>query len=275
MAIDLSWLNKAIELRKQGMSYNKIAEFLHKDKRTVSFYLKEAGYGPNKKYQRFNQKQPNKKNVNENYFEIIDTEHKAYWLGFFYADGHVETARHTIELSLKEEDYNHLEKFKNDLESDHIISKRSKVIDDNIYYSYRISISREKLKNDLINKGCVPNKTKILTYPDTNQVPFELQRHFIRGYIDGDGCVSCINNSKIFSVDIVGTIDFLNGINNYFKLAQGENIYDFKHTDIKHFSKAGRFAFDMMTHLYKDATIYLDRKYQRYLAYLPLYSDNE
>ena len=29
-------------------------------------------------------------NYNEKYFETIDSEHKAYWLGFLYADGYVE-----------------------------------------------------------------------------------------------------------------------------------------------------------------------------------------
>ena len=138
MSVDLSWLNRAIELREQGMSYNNIAKELRKDKRTVSYYLKEAGYGPNEKYQRFNQKQPNKKHVNEDYFEVIDTEEKAYWLGFLYADGSVGTSRYTVELALKEEDYEHILKFKEHIESEHKISKRQKEIDGKIFYSYRM-----------------------------------------------------------------------------------------------------------------------------------------
>lgn len=66
--------------------------------------MKEKGYGPNLKYVRLNQKQPNKKYVNENIFENIDTEEKAYWLGFMFADGCINRTSDRIELSLKEED---------------------------------------------------------------------------------------------------------------------------------------------------------------------------
>ena len=62
---------------------------------------------------------------------------------------------------------------------------------------------------------------------------------------------------------------------NYFGLNENQNIYTFKHSDIMRFSKSGLFAFNIMNILYRDATIYLDRKYQRYLEYLPFYSDNE
>ena len=275
MSVNLSWLNRAIELREQGMSYNNIAKELKKDKRTVSYYLKEAGYGPNEKYQRFNQKQPNKKYVNENYFEVIDTEHKAYWLGFLYADGCVSTDRYTVDLGLKEDDYEHLLKFKEDIESEHNISKRKKEMNGKVFYSYRLSIDREKLKNDLIDKGCYPNKTKILAYPTIDQVPLHLQHHFIRGYFDGDGCITSINNSKNIKIEIIGTNEFLNGLVTYFGLNENQNIYTFNHTDVKRFSKSGYFAFNIMNILYRDATIYLDRKYQRFLEYLPFYSDNE
>lgn len=56
---------------------------------------------------------PNK--FNEHVFDVIDTEEKAYWLGFIYADGNVSKAGdkqiYSFEISLKEDDYNHLMKF--------------------------------------------------------------------------------------------------------------------------------------------------------------------
>ena len=58
--MDETKLNKAIELRKQGMSYANIAKELKSSKQTISYYLKENGYGPNESYVRHNQNQPNK-----------------------------------------------------------------------------------------------------------------------------------------------------------------------------------------------------------------------
>lgn len=46
---------------------------------------------------------------------MIDTEEKAYWLGFLYADGAVSKNTNTIELSLKSSDISHLEKYKSSL----------------------------------------------------------------------------------------------------------------------------------------------------------------
>lgn len=43
-----------------------------------------------------------------NQFKKIDTEEKAYWLGFLYADGCVGSKEAKIELGLAEKDFNHL-----------------------------------------------------------------------------------------------------------------------------------------------------------------------
>ena len=62
--------------------------------------------------------------LDENYFKVIDTEDKAYWLGFLYADGSItrfyKTDKKTgekvirslsLELGLQSGDKHHLEKF--------------------------------------------------------------------------------------------------------------------------------------------------------------------
>ena len=57
-----------------------------------------------------------KYNLNENFFDELN-EKSAYWLGFLYADGYVSSYENSIGISLKSEDINHLEKFKNFLNS--------------------------------------------------------------------------------------------------------------------------------------------------------------
>lgn len=53
----------------------------------------------------------NKTKFNENIFDLIDTEEKAYWLGFIYADGYVSSSNNQFELSLQGSDVEHLNKF--------------------------------------------------------------------------------------------------------------------------------------------------------------------
>lgn len=68
------WINEAIELREKKFSYGNIAKLIGVSKKSVSFYLKEKGYGPNEKYIRNIQKQPNKKYFDDTIFEKIDSE---------------------------------------------------------------------------------------------------------------------------------------------------------------------------------------------------------
>ena len=52
------WIDYAIKLRENGLSYAKIAKEIKSSKETVSYYLKQKGYGPNEKYiYRFNHSQ--------------------------------------------------------------------------------------------------------------------------------------------------------------------------------------------------------------------------
>mgnify|MGYP002625860766 CR=1 FL=1 len=53
---------------------------------------------------------------------------------------------------------------------------------------YIFSVSSPKMKVDLIRLGAIPNKSLILEFP--KDIPNDLIRHFVRGYFDGDGCIS-------------------------------------------------------------------------------------
>ena len=89
---------------KNGETYTSIAKHYKRDISTISDIAKNIGYkcknNRNRKY-----------NLNENYFEVIDTEHKAYWLGFIFADGYISSRDNGFELSLKGSDIEHLHKF--------------------------------------------------------------------------------------------------------------------------------------------------------------------
>lgn len=118
---------------------------------------------------------------NDDFFSIIDTEKKAYWLGVLYADGCVRNPNIVVFSSI---DKNWVELFKRDIETDRPIRREfHKTFQREIW---KISITSEQMYNDLCNHGCVDRKSKIIRMPN---IPENLIRHFIRGYFDGDGSV--------------------------------------------------------------------------------------
>jgi hypothetical protein len=192
----------------------------------------------------------------ETYFETINTEAKAYWLGFLYADAGISTTpQHALYLGLSVQDKEHVEAFKKALSTNFNIG----------FYDYKtpmavLRVSNTKIVNDLIRLGCVPKKTFILE-PPNNHIPQELWRHFVRGYLDGDGCVS--TSCGRLDIIFLGTENLLNWIASIIPFdhscgavkPKGKNIYrlnisckrEDKHDAIYHW-------------LYDDATIFLERK---------------
>ena len=213
-------------------------------------------------------------NFNQDYFEIIDTEHKAYWLGFMYADGYVNSKVNTVSLRIKKDDDYILKQFAKDLDSNipikyysstHKLPSSDKIHTLN-YAS--ITICNKKIKKDLIKQGCFDNKTLILNFPF--HIPNHLYKDFIRGYMDGDGCITYCGKQKCgiqeFKVSFCGTQEMLNGIQKIFdynkKLGKRWNNNKNNYTlDIS----GNRQVYNFLTTLYDNATIYLERKYERYL----------
>lgn len=131
---------------------------------------------------------------NKDYFEQIDSNEKAYWLGFIYADGCI-TTQDRFSIGLAKKDSSHLAKLTHCLESNIRIrygttkkkdTKYVKTKSDIEYCS--ITIKNSKIVKDLEDKGVVKNKTYLLCFPNENKLPNEFVKDFIRGYMDGDGC---------------------------------------------------------------------------------------
>lgn len=160
-----------------------------------------------------------KYHCNESFFENIDTEEKAYWLGFIYADGYITSKRkqcnRKLGISLSIKDINHLEKFNNSIDGDapiHTYEQKSGYSVGNCYC--RVVYQSKKLTDDLIRQGVVENKTNILSAPNLHSDDLVLA--FVRGYFDGDGSVWMQGKSNIqASVSFVGTDDILIFIMDY------------------------------------------------------------
>ena len=169
-------------------------------------------------------------NFNFDFFETIDTEEKAYWLGFLYADGYIGSKDFSVGLNISLKDIDHLKKFNDALdykkglnisETHQFHSTSNKNKNGEIMYMVSTVIRNKKLWIDLNKKGCVPNKSLILQFPNENIFKTKkLIYDFIRGYVDGDGTLgvyrhSISNNKLEESLLIVGTKDFLIGVQKY------------------------------------------------------------
>lgn len=93
----------------------------------------------------------------------------------------------------------------------------------------------------------------------------DLIRHFIRGYFDGDGCLTNSSTGLSQMSIVSGSAEFLEVLNTYLpitcKFTQSKpNLYTLAATDNKKLHR----SFINLTYLYKDANIYLNRKYDRY-----------
>lgn len=217
-------------------------------------------------FKRFNLKSYNYHNMikhNPDKFSSIETEEDAYWLGFIYADGYVSDSNN-FEISLQKADVNHLEKLRLYLELSTKVSVDS--------FRCRLIYKNKIFVDNLKNLGVIPRKSLILTFP-YNKISNELIRHFIRGYFDGDGCISTYNKqkvtmiSKILSVSLLGTKDFLDGIREYSPISFGKYIKNNGSENTLVLSTAHKKGFIFINWLYQNSTIYLDRKYNKYLEY--------
>lgn len=215
-------------------------------------------------------KTPNKKyHVDDTFFENINNEEKAYWLGFLYADGYVRMHKKRsgeLRLKLKIDDKSHIENFKNSLKSTHIIKDFvSKVkINDKVYESLcsSLSVYSTKMVKDLFDLGCTNNKTHTIQFP--YQIGKRFYRDFIRGYFDGDGCIHKVKNKN----------------SAYFKITSGskEILHDIKcimfgynlrlrEVNKKWYDLICTNKDDLQTiyhYLYDNSKLFLERKYNHY-----------
>jgi intein-encoded DNA endonuclease-like protein len=180
--------SKIIDLYQSGLTTKEVAMRSDCCISFVSKILKEndvpiRGY---KKYQ-----------YNEDFFKIIDTEEKAYVLGLLYADGnnYVSKNGYQIRLALQESDRKTVEKVRDLLAPMKTLTLKKIIRNgvENLYYL--LSIDSKIISQQLSTLGCVPKKSMILEYPSW-LTDVEFQRHFIRGYFDGDGSI-CYDDKKI------------------------------------------------------------------------------
>lgn len=151
-------------------------------------------------------------NLNENYFEFIDTPNKAYFLGLIISDGNIfenlnNTRQMMLSITLNEYDEYILEKFRDELGSNRLIAHDGRG-------ASSISILSNKLCSDLAKYGVVPRKSFYTYLPKLDDF---LMPHLIRGILDGDGSVQTRirENRFVHSVGFCGSERLMYEIRDY------------------------------------------------------------
>ena len=234
-------------------------------------------------------KKPGKRvlNIDESYFNNIDTPNKAYILGLWYADGcnqirNVVTGdgKYHVCISLQESDVSILYQIKDELKYDGKITKlkkRDSVIEgrmikkENLQNQYSLAIYSKQISLDLEKYGVVQNKSLKLKFPEL--LDSSLYSHFLRGYFDGDG--SIIYTSYKYIWKIISTKDFCESVKKIIESIFNIKLsmeYDVKGNGITSVLKTQdrNNIKRIMDWLYKDAELYIQRKHDRYLNYFYL-----
>lgn len=246
-----------------------IAQEMNTDREEIRKYLRKYNIETDYERARIAGK---KYHFNERIFQNIDTAEKAYWLGFITADGCIECMQRTkangeiysnyrLRICLSAKDKEHLIKFRHFIGDDNIpIMDHYTKIDgyEKLHHVVSIKICCKQLALDLMEKGIVPNKSTKECPPE--YLPQSLIPHFIRGELDGDGCI--FKDKYSVKINICGGKDLMEWIYNQNsqrgyvykdKISPALYTYNiFKQEDVK----------DFLNWIYKDSTIHLSRKYE-------------
>jgi len=210
-----------------------------------------------------------KYSCNDYFFKTIDTEQKAYWLGALYADGNVSRkASKSGQIFLTSCDKEWVERFMLDIRSTN--KPRSELHSKFKTIVWKAQITSKQMFEDLVYLGCVPAKSHIIEVPN---IPINLFHHFVRGYFDGDGSVGSYKNLKDSDWKILkssicsGSEIFINQLLELLPVKHKK--VDFRGVYLIQFSLQDTMR--LYNFMYKNATVYLDRKKKVFDTYLKDY----
>lgn len=257
------YLSKPMGLKQVENKYNLSHPTISKILKDVPKYTKAKINNPNMK---------------EHFFQKINCEENAYFLGLLIADGNVfkdNTGRQaSISITLDLKDEYMLQKFKEVLQ-----------VNTSIGYDGRgcgqIAIRSNIMAEDLAKYGVVPRKSYHTYLPE---IPNQYMWHVLRGIFDGDGSILAKpspnkdeHNRFLHSISFCGTHKLMEDISNYIfenlALKQKPTVYDYKDrqlSELKIQNIDDIYLFG--TYMYKGATIFLDRKYKIFLDFKQHYN---
>lgn len=211
---------------------------------------------------------------NPTYFKFIDTEEKAYFLGFILGDGNL-TSNNVIAFGLHCKDAYILQRLLDLIQGTYILTEK-------LTYDKRtgatncgvqLSICCKELYYDILSHGIGKDKSKHYIFPTFLSV--ELQRHFIRGLFDADGSIGVTPSGHKYA-NLISTKE---GLEKIMEITKNHNIkwnnhlHKFKNVENVYRICMGEDVLKLHHWLYDDSTIYLNRKYEKRTV-LELYHSN-
>lgn len=219
---------------------------------------------------------------NSSFFKNINTEEQAYLLGFYVADGCINQCSKKskrFKIAINTSDIEILQYFQKFMNPNKLITHS---IQKNTFgkYIYEcessiFSFVDNEICNDLIEMGYGFRKTQLqFGLPNINN---DLIHHFIRGYFDGDGCISVNENirksGKRKGDKYVGRfVTFTSLKDNILKeikdVCLNHNIdFKLKSHKVKYnqlYIGSNLNIKNFYSYIYKDATIFLKRKKEKF-----------
>jgi hypothetical protein len=199
--------------------------------------------------------------LNTDYFKSNDKD--MYWLiGLLAADGCVY--KNTIKLSQSgPTGYSIISHITKLLDYKNPIGKHNPK---NGNTSYNITISSKEMIDDIGKFGIIPQKTKSYKLPEILEE--NNFKNFIRGYIDGDGCVGIYDNgsgSEYLQVSVVGTKNFIHALQSRIllknnKILEKGGVFELRYT--------GETAIVFLNWLYSDIETFKSHKYELFKSYI-------
>ena len=260
------WTNEEINFVKENYMEMKTLDISQMLNRTMSAIELKARRLGLKKYPY---------TCDYHYFDKIDTEEKAYWLGFLTADGWInkndKNNAGVTGIELQYGDINHLKKFNKSIGGNYQITDRWRACTlsnnkDKKNHMCCIRIFSLTMYNALVSHGFTKNKSYDYHLPCLRE---DLIRHYIRGYFDGDGCFTFTNKS--FHINFITASKVLN--DDLLQILKSENFNPIENGYVNDFNtymyrldicrKQEKLRF--LDWIYQDSNIYLDRKYKKYL----------
>lgn len=267
-------LEKILDLSKQGLQIKDIAKQLEMNPKSLSYYLLKYNINLPKR---------RKYMVVDDFFDNIDSEIKAYLLGYFIADGCIciENKKHNgiidghsirMLLNVSEDDSSIIKLFKQYIIPQGTISKTN--CQNGVKFKRKPQVKLRWVSNHMFNTlsnyNIRPNKTLDSNFilPE-NCIPENLWRHLVRGFFDGDGCiyhqkrkgviykqVSFVFTSKIFADQLLSKINIKYNISE--RVGKTCKWYEVR-------LLGGKIAIEQFKqYLYKDSNFFLQRKFLKF-----------
>lgn len=260
--------NSILQMIQDGYSCKEIKQLVNTDRTTIHTIADENNLTVLK-----HQRNRNIKNslFKDDYFSVIDTEAKAYYLGLIYSDGYVRKHHngYFLGISLKVSDIEIVERLAKELCCNNSIAIRNR--ETNFGHGSMCEFetcNSKKLFDDLARFDIIPDKShKSMSFKNIEElIPQHLIRHFLRGLIDGDGSIGYANGQQKYicfyqnSIECCHNFDFLlkkimNDQTLHENIIVNQNgVYNLRYRRVNDIKKITDF-------LYRDATFYLKRKY--------------